>query len=387
MDEYVEQTTTGLGGRLWQSIKGVALGIILFIVAFPVLWLNEGYAVKTARLLTKGAKTVIDVASDRVDPANEGKLVHVTGTATTGETVADPVFGVAAKTIRMRRKVEMYQWKETSSTQKQKNLGGSETTTTVYKYTQVWSEQPINSAAFKQQQGHQNPDAWPFSSAVYFAGDMRLGAFRLNQHLVNQFTGADPVDVSQGKVPASMQARARPMESGFQIGDPAAPLTGDLRVSFEQLKSPEVSIVSGQIRDTFEPYQVSGGTVELVGMGTQSAAAMFGNAQSQNTTRTWLLRGLGFILMFVGLTLVFSPIATLADVVPFIGGLLRFGAAVVSGVVALGLSLAIIAIAWFVYRPILSISLLVAVAICVYAVASFRRKKTAATAASHAAGA
>ena len=96
MDEYVEQTTTGLGGRLMQSIKGVALGIILFIVAFPVLWLNEGYAVKTARLLTKGAKTVIDVSSDRVDPANEGKLVHVTGTATTGETVTDPMLGVSA---------------------------------------------------------------------------------------------------------------------------------------------------------------------------------------------------------------------------------------------------------------------------------------------------
>ena len=49
MDEYVEQTTTGLGSRLAQSIKGVALGIVLFIIAFPVLWFNEGYAVKTAR--------------------------------------------------------------------------------------------------------------------------------------------------------------------------------------------------------------------------------------------------------------------------------------------------------------------------------------------------
>ena len=79
--------------------------------------------------------------------------------------------------------------------------------------------------------------------------------------------------------------------------------------------------------------------------------------------------------------------STLGDVVPFIGGMLRFGAAVVSGVVALCLSLAIIAIAWFVYRPLLSISLLVAVAIGVFAVASFRRKKTAAAAASQTAGA
>jgi len=375
MDEYVEQTTTGLGSRLAQSIKGVALGIVLFIIAFPVLWFNEGYAVKTARSLTKGAKTVIDVSSDRVEPANEGKLVHVTGTATTAETVTDPILGVSANTIRLRRKVEMYQWKETSSTEKQKNLGGSETTTTVYNYTQVWSEQPIASTAFKQPQGHQNPAVWPFRSADYFAADMKLGAFRLNQHLVNQFTGADPVDVSQAKLPAAIQARARQLGSGFEIGDPASPQAGDLRVAFEQLKSPEVSIVSGQVRDTFEPYGVPGGeTVELVVMGTQSAAAMFGSAESKNVGRTWLLRGLGFVLMFAGLMLVLSPLSTLGDVVPFIGDLLRFGAAIVSGLVALSLSLVIIAIAWFVYRPLLSTLLLVAVAACV-GVVRFRRNR------------
>jgi hypothetical protein len=193
------------------------------------------------------------------------------------------------------------------------------------------------------------------------------------------------VDVSQAKLPASIQARAQQVASGFQIGDPASPQPGDLRVAFEQLKSPQVSIVSGQIRDTFEPYRVSGGdTVELVVMGAQSAAAMFASAESQNVVRTWLLRGLGIVLMFAGLTLVLSPISTLGDVVPFIGGLLRFGAAIVSGLVALSLSLAIIAIAWFVYRPLLSILLLVAVAICV-GVAGFRRKKTV-TAASQVAG-
>src|SRR5215469_735918 len=375
MDEYVEQTTTGLGSRLAQSIKGVALGIVLFIIAFPVLWFNEGYAVKTARSLTKGAKTVIDVSSDRVEPANEGKLVHVTGTATTAETVTDPILGVSANTIRLRRKVEMYQWKETSSTEKQKNLGGSETTTTVYNYTQVWSEQPIASTAFKQPQGHQNPAVWPFRSADYFAADMKLGAFRLNQHLVNQFTGADPVDVSQAKLPAAIQARARQLGSGFEIGDPASPQAGDLRVAFEQLKSPEVSIVSGQVRDTFEPYGVPGGeTVELVVMGTQSAAAMFGSAESKNVGRTWLLRGLGFVLMFAGLMLVLSPLSTLGDVIPFIGDLLRFGAAIVAGLVALSLSLVIIAIAWFVYRPLLSTLLLIGVALCV-GVARLRRNR------------
>jgi hypothetical protein len=374
MDQYVEQTTTGLGSRLWSSIKGVVVGLILFIVAFPVLWFNEGYAVKTARSLTQGAKVVVDVPSDKVDPANEGKLVHVTGTATTGETVTDPMFGVAANTIRLRRKVEMYQWKETSSTQKQKNIGGGETSRTVYTYTQVWSEQPIASTAFKEGQGHQNP-AMPYSSADYFARDMRLGAFKLTQGLVSQFTGADPVDVSLTKLPASMRARAQQVDSGFQIGDVVSPTTGDLRVVFAQLKSPEVSIVSRQVQDTFEPYRASaGGTVELVAMGVQSADAMFASAKSQNVTRTWLLRGLGFVLMFAGLMLMLNPFATLGDVVPFIDSLMRFGAAMVSGLMALCLSLVIIAIAWIVYRPLVGLALLAVAALCIYGISSFRKK-------------
>lgn len=49
MDGYTEQSKTGLGGRFLQSIKGVLVGLLLFVAAFPVLWLNEGYAVRTAR--------------------------------------------------------------------------------------------------------------------------------------------------------------------------------------------------------------------------------------------------------------------------------------------------------------------------------------------------
>jgi hypothetical protein len=59
---------------------------------------------------------LVTVDASSVDPANEGKLVHLTAKAVTDETLADDMFGVSANAIKLRRNVEMYQWKE-----KQKN--------------------------------------------------------------------------------------------------------------------------------------------------------------------------------------------------------------------------------------------------------------------------
>src|SRR5580693_6549847 len=119
---YVE--TQGYGSRLFESIKGVLLGLVLFAISFPLLWWNEGRAVQTARSLEEGASSVVSVTS--LDPSNEGKLVHYTGDAVTTETLADPELGVSAVALRLQRNVEMYQWQEKSESHE--NTGGSKTT-------------------------------------------------------------------------------------------------------------------------------------------------------------------------------------------------------------------------------------------------------------------
>jgi hypothetical protein len=136
----------------------------LFIVAFPLLWSNEGNAVRTYKTLKEGGGAVVSVSAESVDPQNSGKLVHITGRAHTDAVLKDPVFGVSAAALKLRRVAAMYQWKEDSESQTKNKVGGGSETVTTYKYGKVWSEKWIDSSNFKEQAGHQNPAALPYES-------------------------------------------------------------------------------------------------------------------------------------------------------------------------------------------------------------------------------
>ena len=109
-DNVSEVSTQSWFGRIADSIKGMLFGGALAAVAVFVLFWNEGRAVKRAEALQEGGGAVVTVSADKVDPANEGKLVHLTGAATTTETLADAEFGITTNALKLRRVAEMYQW-------------------------------------------------------------------------------------------------------------------------------------------------------------------------------------------------------------------------------------------------------------------------------------
>jgi hypothetical protein len=115
------------------------------------------------------------------------------------------------------------------------------------------------------------------------------------------------------------------------------------------------------VKNTLEPYKTQAGgeqgTIYRLEPGQVSATEMFAH-EEENTVLTWALRGLGLLLMAVGLSPVFRPVATVADVVPFLGNLLSAGAGVFAGVIALVLSRVTIAIGWLYHRPLLGVGLL-----------------------------
>ncbi|MFZ5799586.1 MAG: TMEM43 family protein [Thermodesulfobacteriota bacterium] len=361
-DSYTEVTSQSWFGRIGNAFKGIVVGLILVAVAFFLLFWNEGRAVKRYKTLKEGGGAVISVTADQVDPGNQGKLVHLTGRADTDETLTDQVFGVSSKAIKLKRIAEMYQWREESKSEEKKKLGGGTETTTTYSYSKVWSKDLINSSGFKIPEGHQNPGRMPYPSQEQVAGGVTVGAFTISGSLISRMQGYTPLSLGPDyTLPPSMVMEGTVSGNTIYLGgDPDAPRIGTTRVSFQEVKPMDISLVARQVNSTFEPYQTkAGGTIELLETGTHSAEAMFQQAQKSNTILTWALRVGGLFLMFLGLQMILGPLSVLADVVPLFGSIVGAGTGLIAGLVAAVLSFCTIAVAWIVYRPIIGISLLV----------------------------
>jgi hypothetical protein len=157
VDQVTEVTNTSWFARLGQAIVGVLMGLVFVVVSIGVLFWNEGRAIRTAQGLAEGAGIVRSVSADRVDPSNDGRLIHVTGMLSTAGAVSDPDFALRAQAVRLERHVEVYQWKEETHSETRTKFGGGEERTTTYKYVRTWSDKPIDSDRFKEPRGHTNP--------------------------------------------------------------------------------------------------------------------------------------------------------------------------------------------------------------------------------------
>lgn len=164
--------------------------------------------------------------------------------------------------------------------------------------------------------------------------------------------------------------------------NPAAPQVGDLRIAHTYVPEQDASVIAVQQDGTFTAFTAKNGytVFEIVG-GIKPMDAMFASAMEANKMMTWLLRLLGLVVMFVGFKLIFAPLAVLADVLPFFGNLVGYGTSFIAFILAAGLSLLTIGVAWVFYRPLLGIALLVVgVGLIVYLFKG-RGQKTAAPAA------
>ena len=360
-DTFTETTSESWFSRIIGSIKSVLFGLALFVISFPVLFWNEGRAVRTAKSLEEGAGVVVSIPATAVGAGNEGKLVHLSGEATTTDTLADDAFGVKVTAIKLERNVEMFQWEEESRSEKKKKLGGGEETVTTYEYKKTWSSHRIDSSDFKKPEGHENPSSFPLEAKSLVAGKVTLGAFTLSEDIVGRIDREENLPVDTGSLPADKKDRVIAAGDGYFMGrNAASPEIGDVRIDWKVVRPATVSLVARQVKDTFEPYQAQAGdAILLLKYGTLSADAMFQAAQKENTIFTWILRFVGFFMMFLGLTMIFRPITVFADVVPIVGTLLGAGLAVFAGLTAAVLSLLTIAVSWIFFRPVLAISLIV----------------------------
>jgi len=361
IDSITETTHQSWLSRLGQSVMGVLIGFGLIVGASILIFWNEGRAVQTARSLTEGEGLVIDADQAKVDPANEGKLVHISGELATKLPLTDPEFGISTAAARLVRTVEVYQWKEDSRTETRKNLGGSEDKVTTYTYTQVWSEPRIDSGRFHEPGGHENPQL-RYRRLEVAARDATLGAFRPGEAVLRRLAADEEyrIDPATAGTLRDRFGQATVADGRIYVGlDPARPRLGDTRVSYRIAGVGPVSLIGRQSGADFNEFPTKAGDrLLMASAGTVSANDMFKAAEAENRLLTWILRGVGSVLVLIGFALIGGPLSVVGSIVPFIGDVLAAGVGLVALLMTAIVVPVVIAIAWFWYRPLVSIAVL-----------------------------
>lgn len=364
-DRFTEITHTSWFSRIGSSIKGLLFGILFIVIGVCLLFWNEGRAVKTHKALVESQGLVVSINSQEGAPQLNGKLVHLTGEAISTQTLSDNLLPVSVQALKLQRKVETYQWEETSHSEEKKNMGGDTETITTYNYEKVWSDKYINSSAFKKPNGHQNPEKWRYQSERWTADQISIGQYQLSETHKNKINNFQTLVIPRNiELPKGVAQNS----DGFYYGkDERKPNIGDQQISFSYIPAQTYSVIGDLAGTTLTEHIASNGRpIALLQAGMHTADAMFEKAKSDNATLTWMIRMAGSLLLIIAFNMIFKPLSVLADIAPLFGNIVAIGTGIVSFLLGLILALTTISIAWIFYRPLVGLALLVAAAGLVY---------------------
>lgn len=336
--------------RLFNSVVGVLIGIVLVIAAFVVLWNNEG---RTD--LSTIADDSVAISATSVDAAHEGKLVAAEGNLRAAAPLGDPDYLAPGAYVALYREVEMYAWVEKRDTDTRRNTGGSETTTTTYTYEKRWVTNPTDSDTFQRPGGHTNPPL-TIDAQDFIAPDVTLGAFTV-----------EPTQLhlpAPQEVPLSTPALAEGAEGTVEgeylfIGDGSLqqPQVGDVRLHFTAVPNDvEVTLFGLQQGEQLVPFVR--GDATLYRAFTSDREGAIATLHTEYETMGWIFRIVGFLLMWAGFGAMVGPVSTVLDVLPFLGNASRTVLGVLTFVVAAVLSFITVVISSLFHNPIALVILL-----------------------------
>ncbi len=378
-DSYTEVTTTSWWDELVKSLVGVLVGLLLFFGSFVMLFMNEGRPD-----FSQAANSAVVIAADRSAPGAQGKIVAITGPITTPETIGDKLYIKPGAYVALARTVEMYAWDETKDTQETKQLGGGKQKTTTYHYKKVWTNRPESSSSFKQSQTHQNP-AKAIADGIFKVTAANIGRYGVDMaHLADAVHTGDcgrsasenvissqarqeglalgpAILLSQAQSPGPLKAQLISDRYLFRgAGTMAAPRIGDLRICYTALPSQATVTLFGKLQaNLIGVARYHKEDFFRIFLGDRAAA--IGQLQTEYQIWLWALRVCGFLMMWIGLSLILGPLGAIANVIPFLGDLVEMVSGLASFGVALGLSAVTILVSSLLHNPVvLAVTVLVA---------------------------
>ena len=351
--------------KIKDSFGGVIAGILLLIAGTYLLWWNEGNNVRNIATTNEVEKTGIEVKADSVDENNEGKLVAVAGNLEVmDEALTDTKFNISVKSSKLVRKVEMYQWEETEHTDDDDRK--------TYTYEKKWSDDLINSQDFHQA-GHNNPGSFPVENQTFQAKDVKVGAFNLTSKQIEKTPASANLSAEGLELSEEYNYQNNYVTTSKNLDEPEV---GDIRISWQYNDWEEVTVLAVQKGNTFVDFvSKDGKSVNRVEKGLLSLKQIVQEMRNEDKFMKWILRLVGALLVIFGYLAILNPLSTLASFVPLLGGLVGGLLSLLAFLVGLVHSLIIIVIAWFRFRPLLSVALIAVIVVLVYAIITLLKSK------------
>ncbi len=303
-----ETSRTGFMGNLGKSIMAIPIGILLFLASFVVLFMNEG---RTD--WSKVGSEAVEISA--TDASASGEFVSVTGPLGTTETIGDPQFLNAGSYVVLEREPEMFAWIEDSETETRNRTGGSTTRTTTYTYRTGWTGSPQNSSNFREG-GHENPPM-----------NVQAEEFTVNRASVGSFTfdvsapilpGATDLAIDQSMLASGLVNAT--LQGGYIYlngANPAAPVVGDIRVSFDALVPGGTVTAFGKAANgSLESAETKEGAWFRILNGDR--ATSLATLKTEYKVMGWMFRLIGFLMMWFGMSMVFAPLHAIAGILPFL---------------------------------------------------------------------
>ena len=354
MSKKIETTTSRKSG-------GIVTGLLFLVIGIGILWYNEGRTVKTGSAINEAKKNYTDVSSEKINDKYEGKLIATKGKIDLSEVneLKDSKFNISVKAAKMKRVVEMYQWKESCETDDNDNKNCT--------YEKVWDDNLIDSSEF-QTGGHTNPTTKTYETEEYIANNVKLGAFTLPEELLKSLS------YSKKKNNEDLQKEYQNTTEGITIDGiyltnvkENTPEIGNIRIYYEYLDSETVSVMAVQSGNTFEAFTSKNGKdIYRIVKGNKTGAQILESMKKNNNTLKWILRFVGIIIIISAFNSMFSFINNLTNKIPVLGNIVSGTTGLVSTLLGIATSLIVIAIAWFRFRPILSIILIIIVVAIIF---------------------
>ncbi|XP_036338296.1 transmembrane protein 43 homolog [Rhagoletis pomonella] len=341
-------------------------GCILLIAGLSVLSWNEGRAVHRTLSLDEALNDAITLDSnDELDYNYNGRIVHLTGAIVIGEPLTEPDYNIQVLAVKLKRRVQMFQWvEETVEHNYGESIASVQTESRSYYYYTEWRDKLIDSRNFYIQTGHQNPNRFPVESQTQIADAAFIGKYELGSEIKNKFTNY--VELTSDTRPEDPTIK---MHLGlyYHTNDVFNPEIGDTRLlfSFAGMEGEVYTVVGKLANNKILPYRTSRGVdVLLVYSGELGLGEVFKLEHHAQRLTTWGYRFMGWVLVFFGVTCTSTLLHIILSHINFLAALAPDPLYPVGANLFLSLSIALIiaSIAWILHRPMIGASLLFAAA-------------------------